>query len=323
MAKKKPAFPQQHGLLILNKPQGPTSYGCLDQIKRHLGQRKIGHAGTLDPMASGVLVVLLGQATKLASYISGGDKIYRGHLRIGLATDTYDIEGAVEHQFPWEHITPEDVGKTVAEWRDLLEQEVPAYSAAKHKGKPLYELKRTGQEVPVKTKPVEIFDAQVLDIALPDVQFRVSCSQGTYVRSLAHSLGKRLGCGATLTALVREFSHPFALEQAYSLEEVLGEPDTLAEKILPLDKCLPHWPSLPLDGSQAREVQNGTRLLVRDVTADFAVHPGDRAQFVDATGRLLALVEAKWEGPVLVWTILRGFQPPKKHDVAPERTNHE
>ncbi|MFO7717051.1 MAG: tRNA pseudouridine(55) synthase TruB [Desulfohalobium sp.] len=313
MAKKLPHLPQQDGALVLDKPQGPTSYGCLEQIKRGLGQRKIGHAGTLDPMARGVLVVLFGQATKLASYITDGDKIYRGRLRLGLETDTYDIEGTVEHEFSWEHVTREAVSQDIANWRELNEQEVPAYSAAKHKGKPLYALKRNGEQVPVKTKPVRIYDAQALDIALPEVQFRVSCSQGTYVRSLAHSLGKRLGCGATLTALVREYSHPFALEHAVALQTVLEEPGGLAENILPLERCLPHWPALTLDGRHAREVQNGARLLVRDVTADFSVHPGDRAQFVDASGRLLALVEAKWEGPVLVWSILRGFTPRKLH----------
>ena len=195
-AARKPApLPQLDGVLVLNKPSGPTSARCLSALKR-LGQRKIGHAGTLDPMASGVLLVLLGQGTKIASHLlADGGKVYSGQLRLGLTTDTWDIQGEVLTESPWQQVTEADVRAEVAHWLTLHEQEVPAYSAAKHEGQSLYKLARKGKEVPKKVKSMEISQADVLEVELPFVRFRVACSSGTYIRSLAHSLGMRLGCG--------------------------------------------------------------------------------------------------------------------------------
>jgi tRNA pseudouridine55 synthase len=263
----------------------------------------------------------LGQATKLAPYISSGQKTYQGWLQLGLTTDTYDIQGKVEKEAPWAGIEPEAVRQAVATWPNLREQEVPPYSAAKHKGRPLYELKRKGLEVPTKTKPVQVFAAQCLDTQLPKVHFSVTCSKGTYVRSLAHSLGKRLGCGAVLTALVRKQNQPFSLDQAHTLEAVLSTPEALADKVLPLEQCLPHWPKVTLSGRQAREIQNGAQLPVKEVDTGSNVNSGDRVQFVDGSGRLLALVESRWEGPLLVWKILRGFPAVNRKDHAQTKKN--
>jgi len=235
---------QQNGVLILDKPKGPTSTSCLNAIKKRLGQKKIGHAGTLDPMATGVLPVLLGYGTKIAPYITGGDKTYLGELKLGLTTDTYDIEGKVVDEQPWEHISPEDAGTGITSWTGLTEQEVPPVSAAKHKGKPLYALARAGKETPVKIKAIEVKHAEVVDIDLPLVKFRVTVSAGTYVRSLVHSLGIRFGTGAVLTSLTREQSGPFGLEQAYSLDQVLEEPHRLPERVLSVGEALPDWPRL-------------------------------------------------------------------------------
>ncbi len=177
------ALPQQHGVLVLNKPSGPTSARCLTAIKR-LGQKKIGHAGTLDPLASGVLLVLLGQATKLSGHLlSGGGKVYRGVLRLGQTTDTWDIEGQVQEEAPWQHISVEDVRREVAAWLDLTEQPVPSYSAAKHEGQPLYKLARKGLEAPQKIKRMKISQADVLEASLPFVSFRNACPQLTQLRA--------------------------------------------------------------------------------------------------------------------------------------------
>ena len=190
---------QQNGVLVLNKPSGPTSNRCITAIKR-MGQKKIGHAGTLDPMAGGVLLVLLGQGTKLSGYLlGGGAKIYRGTLELGRETDTWDREGTVLAENGWDGISADAVRRDIASWTGSHMQPVPPYSAAKHNGRPLYSLARSGQDVPEKTKRVEISQAEVLSIELPAVSFRVKCSSGTYIRSLAHSLGMRLGCGAVLT----------------------------------------------------------------------------------------------------------------------------
>ena len=179
-AARKPApLPQLDGVLVLNKPSGPTSARCLSALKR-LGQRKIGHAGTLDPMASGVLLVLLGQGTKIASHLlADGGKVYSGQLRLGLTTDTWDIQGEVLTESPWQQVTEADVRAEVAHWLTLHEQEVPAYSAAKHEGQSLYKLARKGKEVPKKVKSMEISQADVLEVELPFVRFRVACSSGT------------------------------------------------------------------------------------------------------------------------------------------------
>lgn len=303
-----PGVSQQHGVLVLDKPEGPTSTACLELIKKKLGQRKIGHAGTLDPMATGVLLVLLGQGTKLAPYLLSGEKVYRGELQLGMVTDTYDRTGTIEEEHPFQGITPEMVSEAVNSWLELTEQEVPAYSAAKHKGKPLYALKRAGKDVPVKIKPVDISLAEVLEMDLPRVSFRVRCSQGTYIRSLAHSLGKRLGCGAALTALVREQSHPFALDTAHGLDEVLDDPAGFSARVIPLAACLPHWPKLRLEPEQVNKVKNGVRIAVQETEIPASsLREGDGAMVMDFCNEPLALVEAKREGDQLMWSILRGL----------------
>ena len=299
---------QQHGLLVLNKPKGPTSAGCLEKIKRGLGQKKIGHAGTLDPMADGVLLVLLGQCTKLAGYLTEGGKTYSGCLRLGLSTETYDMEGKEHTEAPWEHLTQDEVRAAVMEWPSMKEQVIPPYSAAKHKGKPLYKLSREGKEVPVKTKPLTVTRAEILDMDLPRVRFRVECASGTYIRSLVHSLGIRLGCGAVLSELTREYSHPFGIDQAWDLETLLQEPERLAERVLPLDRTLPHWPRLALTERQASLVKNGARLdYVPGTLGEGAAAQGNRALLVGPSGKALALAEIKLADGKPVWAILRGL----------------
>lgn len=296
-----PALPQLHGVLVLDKPAGPTSARCLGAIKR-LGQKKIGHAGTLDPMATGVLLVLLGEATKIASHVMAGEKTYLGTLQLGRTTDTYDSQGAVTSEAPWEQITPETLGAAVAGWRELSTQEVPPYSAAKHQGKPLYALARRGIAAPVKQKAVTIFDAQVVSMDLPSVTFRVRVSSGVYVRSLVHSLGKRVGCGAVLTALTREASGPFAIEGAHGLDAILAAPETLPERIIPLEAALADWPVVTLDAAAAVLVGQGVRLPVAGAYA-----PGTRALLASDTGRPLALAKAETADGGLRWVIMRGL----------------
>ncbi|MFP4429597.1 MAG: tRNA pseudouridine(55) synthase TruB [Desulfovermiculus sp.] len=298
---------QLHGLLILDKPQGPTSSACVQKIKRELGQPKIGHAGTLDPMATGVLMVLLGQGTKLAPYLTAGTKTYRGTILLGKETDTYDIQGRITATSPWKHLSTDQVRQEILAWMDFTDQIVPPYAAAKHKGRTLYSLARSGKEVPVKTKPVSIDQVQVLHVELPRVDFRLRCSAGTYIRSLAHSLGKRLGCGAVLTSLIREEAEPFTLHQAHSLDSVLSEPDRLPERIISLENSLPHWPRLHVNQVQAEQIRNGTWLAVDQVSDWIPSNPGHTALLLAPTGKVLALAEARMHKSVLHWAILRGL----------------
>ncbi len=298
---------QQHGVLVLDKPTGPTSTRCLEMIKRTLRQRKIGHAGTLDPMARGVLLVLLGQATRLATYLTEGGKVYSGRLRLGLSTDTYDMEGQVTQERPTDHLDQEDVVRVIAGWIEQQVQIVPPYSAAKHKGKPLYKLSREGVEPPVKTKALHVTRAEVLELDLPLVRFRVECGPGTYIRSLVHSLGIRLGCGAVLTDLTREYSHPFGLEQAHALSQVLEEPDRFAERVLPLHRALPHWQQVRLTGRLAAQVRQGAAIGANEADAQIDSSPGRRAVFFDAEGAPLALAEVRLTNGKPVWAVLRGL----------------
>ncbi len=314
-----PKYTQAHGILVLNKSQGPTSARCLTGLKR-LGQKKIGHAGTLDPMATGVLLVLLGHATKISGHLmSDGAKIYKGTLRLGMQTDTWDAEGTVTVEKPYAHITHESIQQAMAQWLGRSEQTVPPYSAAKHNGQPLYKLARAGKEAPVKVKEIEIFRMEVLNIELPYISFRVECSSGTYIRSLAHSLGMRLECGAVLTELTREYSHPFGLEVAHTLEEIQANPDCLQNWVMPIQKALPHWPIVTITKAQEAELKNGTPMpytpSVAQQNAQTHGHTHssnkvgmeNKAIICSLSGEPLALAEKSILRGEPFWTILRGL----------------
>ncbi|MFP4657301.1 MAG: tRNA pseudouridine(55) synthase TruB [Desulfonatronovibrionaceae bacterium] len=295
---------QLHGVLVLSKPSGPTSTDCLNRLKRRFRPTKIGHAGTLDPLAEGVLPVLFGRATKLAPYITSGYKIYKGELLLGKSTDTYDIQGEITEENDISGITEEQVASEIDFWHTFTSQQVPAYSAAKHKGQPLYALKRRGQEVPEKTKEISIFRAKVLDMDLPRISFRVCCSPGTYIRSLAHSLGSRLGCGAVLTNLTRECSHPFTLDQSIGLDEIMDR--DVNDHLIRLRDCLPDWSRFHLSSEAARLVGNGACLPV-SATPGFLGSEGDKALLLGPDGRALAIVQAHKTDGQLRWAILRGL----------------
>jgi tRNA pseudouridine55 synthase len=288
-------------VLVLNKPTGPTSTRCLTAIKR-LGQKKIGHAGTLDPLAAGVLVVLLGEATKIAPYVMEGEKTYLGELLLGQTTDTYDSQGTVTAQAPYDHVSPEELAAAITSWTELTSQEVPPYSAAKHQGRPLYELARKGLAAPVKVKNISVFDARAELVDPPSATFRVRVSAGVYIRSLVHSLGTRLGCGAIMTALTREESRPFALTQAHSLDAILADPQSLPGRIIPLEKALPHWPTVTLGRQAADDVRRGIRVPVAGDCPD-----GSNALLVDEARLPLALARAETMDGRLRWAILRGL----------------
>ncbi|WP_298033262.1 tRNA pseudouridine(55) synthase TruB [uncultured Desulfovibrio sp.] len=302
-------LPQLHGVLVLNKPSGPTSARCLTALKR-LGQKKIGHAGTLDPLASGVLLVLLGQATKLSSHLmAGGGKVYSGVLRLGQTTDTWDCQGQVLAEDPWQHVDEEDVRREIALWREARVQPVPPYSAAKHEGQPLYKLARKGAAAPAKVKRMEISQADTLKVSLPFVRFRVTCSSGTYIRSLAHSLGMRLGCGAVLTELTREYSHPFGLDAARDLRDLTDDPTLLAASLRPIAEALPHWPRVELTPEQAQRVRNGIAVPCAPPMPDGG---GTRARNEDLAllldrGEALALARREDAPDGLYWAVLRGL----------------
>jgi tRNA pseudouridine55 synthase len=308
MEKLLPSCPQQNGILVLNKPKGPSSAACLGAIKRRLGQKKIGHAGTLDPMASGVLLVLLGQATKLSGHLmAGGEKKYAATVRLGQSTDTWDAEGTLLREADASFVTDAMVEDILASWIGDLPQEVPPYSAAKHEGKPLYALARKGVATPVKTRTVHISRVELEWVRLPHLHFRVSCGSGTYIRSLAHSLGIRLGCGAVLTELTREHSHPFSLAQAHNLDVVLEQTEGFTERVVPLTEALPSWPRVQLNPEQAALARNGATLPFQDLPGHAPAVAGEKAFLLEPEGAPLALAESVVEAGKSGWTVLRGL----------------
>ncbi|WP_287155123.1 tRNA pseudouridine(55) synthase TruB [Candidatus Solincola tengchongensis] len=222
------------GLVLLDKPPGPTSHDLVQEVKKRLGAGKAGHAGTLDPQASGLMVVLTGRATRLAPFVPGDPKVYEGTVILGLETETLDLEGKVTSRSAFRG-SEEEVRRAVRSLVGSFDQEPPRFSAVKHRGKPLYYYARRGEEVPRKPRRVEVYESELLAFrpGEGEVDFRVSCSPGTYVRELAQRLGKSLGCGGTLARLRRLASGPFRIEEALTLEELSlrverGEPGLLS-----------------------------------------------------------------------------------------------
>ncbi len=295
---------QKHGILLLDKPKGMSSAYAIGKLKR-LGQKKIGHAGTLDPMATGLIIVLLGEATKISGYLlDNGEKSYDGALKFGQITDTWDAEGKTLEERDFSALNEEMVRDAVQSWLGKSIQEVPAYSAAKHEGQALYKLARAGKETPVKTKEIFISHAEVQSVDLPSMRFRVTCSSGSYIRSLAHSLGIRLGCGATLTELTRQYSHPFNLQDAHSLESLLDNPEDLADKIIPITKGLPNWHQYEVSETEAIGLRNGNPVMHNPLLSEFSL--GEKA-FLSHNDSLLALAEAKNVDGKKQWHVLRGL----------------
>jgi tRNA pseudouridine55 synthase len=235
------------GVLVMDKPAGMTSHDVVDRVRRVFGWKKVGHAGTLDPLATGVLILLIGQATRAQERFLNDDKEYRGRMKLGIATSTHDAEGEVvsraEGPIAFERARIEEA---FAAFRGEQRQMPPMVSAVKHKGKPLYKYARKGQEIEREARTIQIRRLEILAIEGDEIEFEVHCSKGTYVRTLAHDIGARLGVGAHLKALRRTRSGPFRAENAISLDALVeGGPGFAFEKLIPLSQALPPAPPLP------------------------------------------------------------------------------
>ncbi|RPI27593.1 MAG: tRNA pseudouridine(55) synthase TruB [Acidobacteria bacterium] len=241
------------GLLIIDKPPGPTSHDAVYQAKRLL-KTKVGHTGTLDPLAAGVLPLLLGRATRLARFFQGEDKEYLAEIRLGQTTDTYDGEGRVLEQKPVPDLSLDEMEETLDLFRGEIRQRAPRYSAIKVQGRKLYELARKDIEVTPPERTVQINTLEILEWGTDRLRVRVECSTGTYVRSLAHDIGQQIGCGAFLTSLERTRSGAFHLSQAVPLADLA---DSWQNALIPLDQLLPEIPRLNLDEATATRVRHG------------------------------------------------------------------
>lgn len=222
-----------NGVLIVDKPKGMTSHDVVDFARRRFALKKVGHAGSLDPIATGVLVLLLGTTTKLSAKFMGDDKTYDAILECGIATDTLDAEGKIKEVKDINGLNEEKVKRVFSQFCGEQLQVPPAYSAVKHKGKPLYKLARRGVFIEKEPRRINIKELLINEVKLPFVSFRVCCSKGTYVRKLCDDIGKKLGCGAHMTALRRLKSGEFEIENSVSVNELSKmKPEELQEKLI-------------------------------------------------------------------------------------------
>lgn len=228
-------IPQDGGILVVDKPSGMTSHDVVDFVRKKFALKKVGHSGTLDPLATGVLLILINGFTKLASRLLNEDKEYSASLVLGKATDTFDAEGKLIKESDVTGLDPAQIRAAFAHFFGEIEQTPPMYSALRYQGKKLYQLARKGVEVFRQPRKVTIYELEITRMAVPEVDFRLACSKGTYVRSLAQAIGERLGCGAYLSALRRTRVGKFGLELALPLNELKElSPYTLSKKLLSL-----------------------------------------------------------------------------------------
>lgn len=227
------------GALLVDKPRGPTSHDVVDRIRRRFGIRKVGHAGTLDPNATGLLVILLGRGTKLSDKLMSADKVYEGTFHLGVTTDSYDADGTVTATAPVPPLTLDRLNALAATFEGDLLQTPPMVSAAKVGGMPLYKLARKGVEVERKPRLVHVYRFHCSAYTEPVATFRVACTKGTYVRSLVHDLGQKLGCGAHLATLRRLESGRLSVREALPLDQVLAlAPAQLQERVIPFGQLV-------------------------------------------------------------------------------------
>lgn len=261
-------MPTMNGLIVVDKPAGLTSHDVVLRLRKILKVRRIGHAGTLDPLATGVLLITVGQATRLFPYLSGLDKTYSGEIRLGLATDTYDSEG--QSTGPESNEFPEEkkLLEAAASFTGEINQLPPPYSAKKINGQPAFRLARQGLRPELNPVKVIIHRFLLLDYRPPLVKFMVECSSGTYIRSLAHDLGQKLGCGAHLSALRRVASGLYTEEEALSLEKIeqLAREKNYEQFLLPLDRLLSEYPAVWLDEQGIRLFTHGGGFGLRHVS---------------------------------------------------------
>ena len=266
-----------NGIIVIDKPQGWTSMDICAKLRGMYREKRIGHAGTLDPMATGVLPVFIGRATRAVEFADKGDKEYVAGLKLGIVTNTQDTSGEVLESRPV-NVTPEQLEEALTKFRGDIEQIPPMYSAIKINGKKLYELARKGKEVERKPRPVTIHALTLEEQTAPDEYvIRVRCSKGTYIRTLCHDIGQVLGCGGAMSSLRRSMAAGFTLEQAVSLDTVQDSEDRLS-LLLPVDAYFSTFPALTVDAANEKKIRNGMTLVMpKLVPGQYRVYGADGA----------------------------------------------
>lgn len=286
------------GILLLDKPQGLTSNAALQRVKRLLQAAKAGHTGALDPLATGVLPLCFGEATKVSQYLLDSDKGYQTDVRFGIRTDTADSEGKIIAERVTDSIDETKVVNALSQFRGHIEQLPPMYSALKHKGQPLYKLARAGQEVERKPRPVTIHELELIAFNGDTATLDIRCSKGTYVRTIADDLGEALGCGAHVTRLRRTLAGCFVLNDCITLDalEALAEEQGIeaVEALLkPADLAISDWPAVKLPATSASFIKHGQAVMITGLPAT-----GTLVRLYDEEDRFFGIGEVLDDGRV-------------------------
>jgi tRNA pseudouridine55 synthase len=276
-----------NGVIVIDKPAGITSHDVVNRLRKVADQRRVGHAGTLDPIATGVLPVCLGAATRIVQLIQQGRKRYRASLELGLVTDTQDITGVVLERRVVPEVTEAEIEAVFERFRGEIEQVPPIFSAIKYKGTPLYRYARRGGDVYRPSRRINIYRLELLELSGNRVSFDVECSKGTYVRTLCHDIGLALGCGATMTALRRVSSEPFDESDAVPLDAICSREDILAH-LIPIDRAIQFVPAVHVSPEAARGVLHGQPVAQDRLTGEIP-EVGAWVRMYDEDGNFLAL----------------------------------
>lgn len=304
--------PDPCGVLLVDKPLGPTSFDVVRRVRRALRVKSAGHTGTLDPAASGLLPICLGDATRIASFLTDGDKEYEGVVRFGATTDTLDAAGEILETRDASHVTLEGVRAAAQAMLGPQLQMPPMYSARRVDGKRLYDLAREGIEVERESTPIEIHVFEVLSFTFPEATIRVRASKGTYIRVIAQDLGEALGCGAHLSGLRRTGSGTFDVADATTLESLEASPDEAMGSLLTVERALDFLPAVQLDDRHAKNVAFGNPLdLSMQMRLGLSPQtPGARVRLLDPEARIIAVGEVTEAGVIKLLRVLRAQQGP-------------
>ena len=286
-----------NGVIVLDKPQGLSSNEAVQRVKRRFGARKVGHTGSLDPLATGVLPLCLGDATKFSQYLLTSDKRYLARLRLGVSTDSGDADGQVIERREISGITRADIDAALDAFRGEIEQIPSMFSAVKHHGQPLYKLARQGIEIEREARPITVHANEIVDFEDDRLTLAVHCTKGTYLRTIAHDLGEALGCGAHVDALRRTMAGPYGEEDLVTFEDMarLAEEGRLDDLLRPVATTVGQWPTVELSGAPAFYLKHGQPVLVPHAPTEGWVRLYEQA---DSEGRFIGVGEILDDGRV-------------------------
>lgn len=301
-----------HGIVVIDKPEGISSFGVVKKIQRLPGVRKAGHTGTLDPLATGVLPICLNEATKIVRFLIDKDKEYSAVMTLGLETDTGDREGRIVKERPVPALSTKDIDEVLKSFVGRISQNPPPFSAKKKDGVPLYRMARQGFRIEADPVEVTIFHLEIKEIKLPHIAFELRCSKGTYIRTLAKDIGQKLGCGGHLRELRRTSCGPFRLNRSCNLDQFKESWETgmLEGAFWLIEEAIKDWPSIVLNEVSLRKIRNGMPLNGLDLRQLGLVRlrEGDNVGLLSSEGRLVAVGKAIYDPKPIIKPIRLLFQ---------------